>query len=320
MEGNMSDDEQLEEMYQILDEQQKKQEEPEEKKGYISSFISGITNASTYVAGGVVNIGKGLVHTTTGILGFGPGMEAGISKVSNGVSTVVDGVVTGTIESVTGVDTGRHSADTKDMLRKYSSSKLREMARNNPSLFVHRVMDDFDMHDKGEDALRLLRVIAPEIKNWPEKEQTMLLNGVMRTRVSHAEEKEAVEILLEAGVNPNIGVKEIHHHSKKEISPFYNLLTAGSYKAKGELIELFLKHGANPNMVMDEYGKKVPLHHYAHNEADKELLQKYIKPEPLMTSETPNASRTLGANSASDTTHDQSQRQSAPASQKTRGR
>ncbi len=321
MEGNMSDDEQLEEMYQILDEQQKKQE-PEEKKGYISSFISGIANATTYVAGGVVNIGKGVFHTTTGLLGIGPGVESGVSKMSNGVSTVVDGVVTGTIESVTGKDINKYSDDSSDMLRRYSFGELREMAKNNPSLFAHRVTSDFDTYDEGEDALRLLRVIGPEIKNWPKKEQTLLLNGVIRTRSSHAEEREAVEILLEAGVNPNIGVKEIHHPIKNEISPFYNLLTSGSYKEKRELIELFLKHGADPNMtMMDEYGKKIPVHTYAHTDGIKEVIKDYIKPEPVMTPETPNASWTLGASSINQITSEQSeQRQSVPAPPKTGGR
>lgn len=319
MEGDMSDKEQLEEMDQILDEQQEK---PEEKKGYISSLIGGIVNASTYVAGGVVNIGKGVVHTTTGILGIGPGIESGVSKVSNGVSSVVDGVVTGTIESITGKNIDRYSDNSNDMLRRYSSSELRKMAKNNPSLFVDCVQGDFEMHDQCEDALRLLRAIAPEIKNWPKKEQTILLNGVMRTRASRAEEKEAIEILLEAGVNPNIGVKNIHHHTKNEISPFYNLLASPSYKAKSELVALFLEHGADPNlMVMDEYGKEIPVHTYAYTDKVKEVIKEYIKPESAMASETPNASRTLGENSINQVTNEQSeQRQSTPLQQKTGGR
>ncbi|MBQ8250350.1 MAG: hypothetical protein IJY92_00365 [Alphaproteobacteria bacterium] len=284
--------------------------EKEEKKGYISSVVGGIVNASTYVAGGILNVGKGVVHTTAGILGIGPGIGAGVSKVSNGVSTVVDGVVTGTIESVTGKDIDRYSDNSNDMLRRYSSSELRKMAKNNPSLFVHCVLGDFEMHDKGEDALRLLRVIAPEIKNWPKKEQTVLLNSVISTRASHAEEKEAVEILLEAGVNPNIGVKEIHHHTKNEISPFYNLLASPSYKSKAELVALFLEHGADPNLMMvDEFGKKIPIHTYAYTDRVKEVMKDYIKPE----SKVPDASRMLETNSTHQITNEQSgQKQGVP--------
>lgn len=284
--------------------------EKEEKKGYISSVVGGIVNASTYVAGGILNVGKGVVHTTAGILGIGPGIGAGVSKMSNGVSTVVDGVVTGTLESVTGKDIDRYSDNSNDMLRRYSSSELRKMAKNNPSLFVHCVLGDFEMHDKGEDALRLLRVIAPEIKNWPKKEQTVLLNGVISTRASHAEEKEAVEILLEAGVNPNIGVKEIHHHTKNEISPFYNLLVSPSYKSKAELVALFLEHGADPNLMMvDEFGKKIPIHTYAYTDRVKEVMKDYVKPESTM----PDASRMLETNATYQITNEQSgQKQGVP--------
>ncbi len=284
--------------------------EKEEKKGYISSVVGGIVNASTYVAGGILNVGKGVVQTTAGILGIGPGIGAGVSKVSNGVSTVVDGVVTGTLESVTGKDIDRYSDNSNDMLRRYSSSELRKMAKNNPSLFVHCVLGDFEMHDKGEDALRLLRVIAPEIKNWPKKEQTVLLNGVISTRASHAEEKEAVEILLEAGVNPNIGVKEIHHHTKNEISPFYNLLVSPSYKSKAELVALFLEHGADPNLMMvDEFGKKIPIHTYAYTDRVKKVMKDYIKPESTM----PDASRMLETNATYQITNEQSgQKQGVP--------
>lgn len=251
----------------------------DEKKNYFIRATAGFVNAASYIGGGIANVGKGILHTVGGIVGIGPGADSGAGKIMNGVASVVDGVVTGTLESVAGGETSLEKTDAADLLRRYSAGELREMAEKNPSAFLAILESGLSESSTDEYALRLLDITAPVIKDMPEEKQVKLFNTVILASVPEYVKISAIDRLLEEGIDPNIGPKEVSsgRYYPGHISPFCLVMTHG--RSNPELIKLFLDHGADPMvMVEDHNDEKVPLYTCVRTSQNKAVVDEYMKP------------------------------------------
>lgn len=251
-----------------------------EEKGYFSKLINGISNSAGYIGGGVYNIGKGIVHTVGGAVGVGPGMESGINKLANGTGSIIDGVVQGSVESIAGASPDRaFRLDADELLRRYSVSELRQLAKENPRECLDIIDSAFHVDNNYEDGLRFLKVIAPVVSEWPEEEQAHLLNRITsKSGTAQYAQISAVETLFEAGVSPNVGkktnVNEKMFHLDP-VSPFYRVVTGPFYNP--ELLQVFLEHGADPLTVVSTQERgSISIYESAFDSRRKDLMSDYI--------------------------------------------
>ena len=251
-----------------------------EKKGYLSRLLSGISSSFGYISGGFYNIGKGVVHTAGGMVGIGPGIESGVNKISNGTGSIIDGVVQGSVESITG-STGNHSfcPEADDLLRRYSASEIRQMAKDNPQECLDIISNSFRMNSNYEDGLRFLKVVAPVVSEWPESEQVGLLNKFIEgSGMPKYAQISAVETLFDAGVSPNIGERtnlDRYLSFYDPVSPLYRVVTSPIYNP--ELLQLFLDNGADLSMkVVNDSGKAVSIQECVFDPKKKEIISDYM--------------------------------------------
>lgn len=169
----------------------------ENNKGFFSRIGSGIGNMFRTIWHGIKYVGLGLTQIAGGVVGVGPGVGSGVSKIVGGTRTVYNNVLTDGFESAMG-NGSVIGWSLSDLLAQKTPAEIRSICDQNPAHTLNFIQDAL----QNRDMFSLLRFMDTGVNlNVCVDGNSPLLLAVKQNN------PELVKMMLKHGANPNL--KEI---------------------------------------------------------------------------------------------------------------
>lgn len=181
----------------------------ENSQGFFSRIARGIGNVFRSVWHGIKYVGLGLTQIAGGVVGVGPGVGSGVSKIVGGTESIYDNVLAEGIKSTAG-NGAIIGWSLSDVLAKKTPAEIRAICNQNPAHTLNLIQDAL----QDGDTFSLTRFLDTGVNlNVCVDGNSPLLLAVKQNN------PELVKMMLQHGANPNLkGIAEAEASATSEKS------------------------------------------------------------------------------------------------------